>query len=193
MPDPITMAAIIGGGISLGQYIHGTFRQNSAHQREVKDLVRAGVNPIHSAGGQGAPSQNPGPDVGHSAMQAARFKAEVELLKAQANREDATAVLARTQAADVSSSAAGRYDLTSAQADVARMNAAQIRAALPTLKERALEELKMTRSNAEAARIGAILRELEVTRARNLEKFERQIGELGPWARLFIEAMGKVR
>jgi len=189
--DPITMAAVIGGGVSLAQNIFGAHRQDNAHQREVQDLVRAGINPLHSAGGQGASSQ-PLDDVARgatSAMAVARARAELRLLDAQTNREDATAVLARNQAADISSSAAGRYDLTATQAQLARMNISQIRATLPQLKQRVLEEIRLTRSSADVQQAEAAIRRAELEGAKNREDFERRLGELGPWAKLFFEGL----
>jgi len=192
--DPVTLAAVIGGGVSLAQNIWGAKRQDSAHRREVRDLVGAGINPIHSAGGQGAPSQ-PMDDVARgatSAMAVARARAELRLLDSQANREDATAVLARTQAADVSSSAAGRYDLTAVQAQLGRMNVEQLRQQLPLLQKRMLEEIRLTKGSADAKQVEAMLLRLDLTRASNQEAFEKRLGELGPASRFFLEALSRI-
>jgi len=192
--DPVTLAAVIGGGVSLAQNIWGAKRQDSAHRREVRDLVGAGINPIHSAGGQGAPSQ-PMDDVARgatSAMAVARGRAELRLLDSQANREDATAVLARTQAADVSSSAAGRYDLTAVQAQLGRMNVEQLRQQLPLLQKRMLEEIRLTKGSADAKQVEAMLLRLDLTRASNQEAFEKRLGELGPASRFFLEALSRI-
>lgn len=192
--DPITLAAVIGGGVSLAQNIFGAHRQDNAHQREVKDLVSAGINPIHSAGGQGASSQ-PLEDVSRgatSAMAVARARAELRLIDSQANAADAAAVKARTEAADVASSAAGRYDLTAVQAQLGRMNVTQLEQQLPLLQQRMLEEIRLTKGSADQKEVQTMLDRLDLTRASNQEAFEKRLGELGPATRFFLEALSRI-
>lgn len=84
----ITNAAgsLLGGGISAAASIYESREarkwmekmSNSAHQREVRDLRKAGLNPILSAGGSGASVNStqgaPIPDLGKNIASAAQWK-----------------------------------------------------------------------------------------------------------------------
>lgn len=166
---------------------------SSAHQREVRDLRAAGINPMLSRMGSGATT--PGgdraevEDVGSKALGAAMAAAQLQLVKAQTRREDASARLAGTQASDISSTLPGRTELMSMQADVARMSAAQLRELLPSVLAKAQEEIALVSSSARAAKARAFLDEASAAGAANLEAFEKTIGEAGPWVKLFYNML----
>lgn len=201
--DPVTLTALAGVGSAIFNAF--TAKQNrdfqermssTAHQREVADLRAAGLNPMLSRMGAGAttPSGDRAEmDLGSvvsSAMAVKNMKAQNRLLDEQANESAARAVLARTQAADISTTAAGgRYDLLRAQADIAQMDAEQRRAQVPFFQAKAQAELDQMLTSARAAKARAMLDEAARTGALNEQEFQKQIGTLGPWVKLFIEVL----
>ena len=168
---------------------------NTAHQREVEDLRKAGLNPLLSANrGASQPSGSVAdtPDFGSavaSALAVKRAQAEVDLLKAQTSRETASAQLAAKQAEDLFTTQPSRTALMEAQAALAGANAEQARRMLPHLVARAKEEVQLTVSSARAQKARAVLDEIARTGAVNLAEFENQIGSKGPWVRLLLEAV----
>lgn len=173
---------------------------NTSHQRAVADLKAARLNPALAAmrGGASSPSGSVAdvPDWGEaggraiaSALAVRQSRAQIELLEAQAEQARSSGVLARTQAGDISTSATGRYDLTAAQAAVARGNANQLADLRPIVLKRAMAEISQISSAARASKARARLDELAATGAGNLSDFEARIGEAGPWVRLLFELM----
>lgn len=181
---PFPMAQLIGGGLGLaGTLASGLFGQHSAnrqmqfqarmaqqqmefqermsstaHQREVKDLIAAGLNPILSAthGGASTPggasgsgasaSMAPLDHLGRSIQDAGRMQAlEIPAMKAQ-TRLNSAATQAKLSEASVNDEQAGA---TRAARELSEENARRTRELLPYEKLRLRTEAELNRKNAD--------------------------------------------
>lgn len=147
MPAPVVAAAapaalpwlggaLAGGGALLGSVVSGMFgssqakRQmhfqermsNTAHQREMEDLRRAGLNPLLSGkyGGSTTPAgaAAASPDFAgavNSAVSGARVAMDRELQAAQIKDVNSASALKDAQANDLNATQADRIDLLIAQ------------------------------------------------------------------------------
>lgn len=173
---------------------------STAHQREVRDLRSAGINPMMSRMGSGA--STPGGDRAQmedmgkgvsSALQVAMLKADIDLKKAQAQQAYAGANQSNQQAQDIWATQEPRIALQRAQAALASGNLEQVQKMMPELVAKAREEVQMVSNSARAAEARAVLDEAAATGAGNIEEFERSLGQAAPWARALFQALRLLR
>lgn len=201
---------LVGAGIGTAGAIFSARQANrfaermssTAHQREVKDLERAGLNPMLSANrGASTPQGTPADITGgiqrgvSTALAVRQQRAAIGLMEAQADAAGASAGLSRTQAADISNTAAaGRLRQISAGADREQLAAKlddmtfdERRQVIVSQVEKAREEIRLTASSADRAKIAAELDELLKTGRINENKFAERVGEAGPAVNLLLE------
>lgn len=165
---------------------------DTAHQREVGDLIRAGLNPVLSAHGSGA--STPGgaqarvEDVGEGASRGLASALAVRQAKAQIALTEAQAENVRGQTFDLQTQAAsGRYDLIAQQVRSATLSADQAEKLLPIIIQQAKAELAVKLGSARAYKAAALLDELAATGAFNEAAFQKMVGTGGKWLTLIGE------
>lgn len=173
---------------------------STAHQREVADLQRAGLNPMLSRMGSGASS--PGgdraqiEDLGRglgSALQLKQMQAQIELTKAQAGREVAQTQEINRASQEANSGSQWRLEGLRNASDLGRLSVQERQQLVPLARQRALAEISQTLNSAEAARARAVLDDADAVRALNEEQFERALADAAPALRWFLLIVRSLR
>jgi len=202
--------AIIGAALGLGESIWSAKRADSAHQREVRDLQRAGLNPMLSARGGGGSEVG---DVGGasrgitSGLAAQRARAEIELLRAQTKATLSQSMESMARVGQIETEVPSRVrqmeagaSLSEAQTAVARMSEKELKARVPLVAKQMLASISSLKASASSAvatkelnEVEAQLRSADLKGRMNREEIQKFIGELPVWARVLWLSFLEVR
>lgn len=155
---------------------------STAHQREVEDLRRAGLNPALSAMG-GPGSSSPGgavaqvPDFGEAAGRAVHSALAIKAQKAQIRLLEAQSLKTETEAFQSQSLFPAHSLLATANAAIADQNWQQMVQLFPTVLDKARAEVSSIRA-------ATLLDELAAPGAFNQAKFNEFVGQAGPWGKV---------
>lgn len=200
LTSPIT-GGVLGAAGTIAQNLWTASRADSAHQREVRDLQAAGINPLMSARGSGldvGPMVNPSEGI-QSALGIQRQKAEIDLLRAQAHAAASSGEHSRAQAAEIATFSPGRGLLVAAQTAVAERNESQMRELFPAMLEKAQAEIAQLKTSSERGKAETLLLRaqeagamVDKQLAEDWLKLYRQLGESGPYLRALALIFGRL-
>lgn len=211
MAGPGVLAAIAGGTALLGGiYSAYSMRReaeknrafqkemsDTAHQRAVRDMRLAGLNPVLAAGNAASsPSGSVGqvPDFSEVGGRAVATALAVKQAQANIDLTQAQASKTRAEQHDLETlGASGRYRLLSSQADVAELDARQRSELFDTVIKKAKADLDLTTMSSRGVKARAALDELDAARAMNAQELEKWLKGGSPGVRLFLEVLRTMR
>lgn len=196
------LPAIIGAATDIGMYAWQRHDAGEAHQREVEDLAKAGINPLMTAQTRGTPVV-PAPNIGQDIQSgiasglAIRAQAsEIQRAKAQAAAASAAALSSTASArltgiqADVQSALAN-YQVEQARGNAQRadLEAQRLSLLLPFVAVQARQEILSSAAGARNANALAVLNELAKNGRVNQSNLDKTIGTYGPFSQLMLEML----
>jgi len=182
--------AIIGAALGLGESIWSAKRADSAHQREVRDLERAGLNPMLSARGGGGSEVG---DVGGasrgitSGLAAQRARAEIELLRAQTKATLSQSMESQARVGQITTKTPVEVDQIIASTGLANANRDQLLKMRDVTYDRIKAEIANISNSALRTKALTDLDKLDLERAENIAAFEDRLGEMSPAMRMSFE------
>lgn len=192
------LPAVIGAGVDLAGMLFQKHQADTAHQREVVDLQKAGINPLMTAQTRGSPV----PDLpSFGADVQAGISSGLSLQRQPRELDRLSAVVAETaaRARELGISAdwmdtlkALQVKLMDRDLTLKDLDIQQLRLIQPIALDQARAELLATGASARHANALADLDELAKTGAVNVQKLEQDIGESGPAARFLLELIRSI-
>jgi len=196
--NPAWIPAIVGAGMDFAGMLFGKHQADTAHQREVEDLKKAGIHPAMTAQSRGAPvpsvpqfSDSVSRGVS-SGLAVQRQRAEIDVLESQAESNRAAA-RAAGQATDIAASRfPSEMHKLSTEIDIGMLNADALRARLPFIADQVRAEIAGSAASARHANVLSDLAELDRAGRLNESIFQERIGQFGPWSRVIAGAASKL-
>jgi len=165
---------------------------STAHQREVKDMIAAGINPLVR---QGSGASTPGgsmPTV-QDPFSGLMLVAQMRQLEAQTRNTDAQTRAIDQETGFKKERFPGELKKLGYDTDISELSALERRKMLPNVLRRAKADIDQATSSAKALKARAMLDEAARTGALNQQQLEELLGKSSPAIRLFFELMRSMR
>lgn len=197
----------IGAGLGVAGGIYSASQANrfaermssTAHQREVADLRKAGLNPMLSVNRGASSPQGAQPDIAGGAQRGASTAMAVKMQRANLALLEAQTALAGEQSVTEGSKQSLNYaesqrivNMMPSEVELAKMSVEQKKQLYPLALDQAKAEIRSTVASARQAEVMTSLEELLQPGRFNEAEFEKRIGVMGPATRMLLNIVRSV-